>query len=333
VDARTSMAGTFGQQNQPSGQGESSGSEAGSPAPEEGEEDERRDEKSWTPAAKAQHWKRFDRIAQSWERRFSETAADCFEQERRDLLALLSAAKQKAQQEKATVNWSTYEEEVRDYLNQAGALWRKTFLPLVKGIVADQGREWAALLGMQFDIRNLEAEAWFESYLFDFWKDDIGLTTRKDIGDVLQTAQREGWSVPNMQKALGQLFDAYIKNERIDCTVDDLQPWERWFCERQPAHRTELIARTETMKSYNASSQKLFSDWGVQQKEWLTTLDGRERDSHREVNGKVLPIQDAFMVGGQRMMYPGDPNGGVAEVANCRCTLLPVIPETLGVTP
>jgi uncharacterized protein with gpF-like domain len=290
-----------------------------------------RQSKGWSPEAKARHWKRFDRIAASWEPKFEDAARRVFEKEKRDLLALLSTVKEDARRKKQTINWNTYAEEVEEYLAAAGDEWREAFIPLVKGVVEDQGAEWAAVMGMQFDVQNLEAIGWFDNYMFDFWKDDIGLTTRQDIGDVLQTAQREGWTVPEMSKSLNTLFDTYIKNERIDCDRDpeELAPWERWFCERRPAYRTRLIARSETMKSYNAGTHVTFNEFGVREKEWLTTLDGRQRLDHEEVNGDVVAIQDSFTVGGQAMMYPGDPQGGAAQVANCRCTLLPVIPENI----
>jgi hypothetical protein len=90
IDARTAPAQMPFGQNKPPAEpsGERGDTEAGAPAGDEDEEEERRDEKAWTPGAKAQHWKRFDRIAQSWERKFTQAAADVFEQERRDLLAL-----------------------------------------------------------------------------------------------------------------------------------------------------------------------------------------------------------------------------------------------------
>jgi len=313
---------------------ESGDTEAGSPAAEEDEEEERQEGKGWTLDAKAQHWKRFDRIAQSWERKFADAAADVFEKEKRDLLALLSVVKQKAQQEKATVNWSTYDEEVMDYLRQAGDDWRSAFLPLVKGVVTAQGEEWAAMLGMQFNVQNLEAIGWFDGYLIDFAQ-PIMDTTNKDIVDMLQTAQREGWSIPDMQKSMAQLFDTYIKNERVDCRAENLTAWQKWFCDRQPAYRTEMIARTETMRSSNAGTERLYADWGIKKKEWLSTLDNRVRTlentggktDHRIVNGQVRAVQDSFTVGGEQLRYPGDPSGQPWNTINCRCTTIPVLEE------
>ena len=55
------------------------------------------------------------------------------------------------------------------------------------------------------------------------------------------------------------------------------------------------------------------------QKEWLSTLDGRTRHSHRQMDRQVAPLDEKFENG---LMYPGDPKGRPEEVYNCRCTLI-----------
>jgi hypothetical protein len=40
----------------------------------------------------------------------------------------------------------------------------------------------------------------------------------------------------------------------------------------------------------------------------------------------VQPIDKPFDVGGEQLMYPGDPDGGSpGNTINCRCTVLPVM--------
>lgn len=55
------------------------------------------------------------------------------------------------------------------------------------------------------------------------------------------------------------------------------------------------------------------------QKEWLATLDGRTRDSHQMMDGRVAKLEDKFQNG---CRYPGDPQGPPREVYNCRCTMV-----------
>jgi hypothetical protein len=39
-------------------------------------------------------------------------------------------------------------------------------------------------------------------------------------------------------------------------------------------------------------------------------------------SGQAVGLEESFLVGGYRLKFPGDPAGPVAEVANCRCTMM-----------
>lgn len=54
-------------------------------------------------------------------------------------------------------------------------------------------------------------------------------------------------------------------------------------------------------------------------KQWDSTLDGRTRESHAQVDGEIRELDKRFSNG---LMFPGDPSGGADEVVNCRCALL-----------
>lgn len=58
---------------------------------------------------------------------------------------------------------------------------------------------------------------------------------------------------------------------------------------------------------------------GVASKTWVTAGDERVRDTHAEADGQTVPIDQPFDVGGEQLMYPGDPNGSLEETINCRC--------------
>lgn len=96
--------------------------------------------------------------------------------------------------------------------------------------------------------------------------------------------------------------------------------------------RAMTIARTETHKAANVSqftrAEMAATDSGLDvQIEWISTNDGRVRDSHRSVNGKIIPMGESFNVNGSKMKYPSDPSGGAANVINCRCVLGYHVPE------
>lgn len=54
-------------------------------------------------------------------------------------------------------------------------------------------------------------------------------------------------------------------------------------------------------------------------KQWDATLDGRTRDSHRQVDGESREIEERFSNG---LLYPCEAGQAAAEVINCRCVAL-----------
>lgn len=84
-----------------------------------------------------------------------------------------------------------------------------------------------------------------------------------------------------------------------------------------------LYARTAMTSAQNAGRverMKEAEEMGIKvQKQWMSTLDSRTRDSHRDMDGEIADTDEEFSNG---LKYPGDPNGNPREVYNCRCTLV-----------
>lgn len=60
---------------------------------------------------------------------------------------------------------------------------------------------------------------------------------------------------------------------------------------------------------------------GKTRKVWITEADDKVRDTHSEVHGEDIPINDYFLVGNSYMLFPGDISAGAEdkEIINCRC--------------
>lgn len=91
--------------------------------------------------------------------------------------------------------------------------------------------------------------------------------------------------------------------------------------------RARLIAQTETTRHRNSSAlaHGLLSEKNGRRdllKRWQTTMDGRERTAHELANNDVQPLGQPFIVDGEAMLFPGDPNGSPDNVCNCRCDLI-----------
>lgn len=56
----------------------------------------------------------------------------------------------------------------------------------------------------------------------------------------------------------------------------------------------------------------------IQKKVWIATPDEHTRESHLEIDGEEVDIDEPFSNG---LMYPADPSGEPEEVYNCRCSM------------
>ena len=86
--------------------------------------------------------------------------------------------------------------------------------------------------------------------------------------------------------------------------------------------RSLVIARTESTKAANHGINEgaKSSDYEVA-KFWINTKDKRTRRTHLAMTNERIEINQPFIVGGIKMMYPGDPSATAAEVVNCRCVM------------
>jgi len=90
------------------------------------------------------------------------------------------------------------------------------------------------------------------------------------------------------------------------------------------ANRARVIAQTETNRHYNSSllAHALLverEDGGTWTKEWQTLTDNKERPEHHAADHQKVPLNQPYVVGGEPLMFPGDPLGMPHNVINCRC--------------
>ncbi len=117
-------------------------------------------------------------------------------------------------------------------------------------------------------------------------------------------------------------------------SIPDLAKRIQSVVKRDEAWSTR-IARTETGRVINGAKQdvaKKGTELGFRMlKRWVATNEpGRTRDEHLEADGQIVPADKPFIVGGEELMYPGDPNGSAWNVINCRCTMVTYVDRTAG---
>ena len=93
-------------------------------------------------------------------------------------------------------------------------------------------------------------------------------------------------------------------------------------------YEARRIATTETAAAYGYSRNKGMVAAGVTHKSWLSNHGPHVRPAHRAAEAeygkpdKAIPINTPFIVGGEALMYPGDPKGSAGNVINCHCIQL-----------
>jgi hypothetical protein len=84
--------------------------------------------------------------------------------------------------------------------------------------------------------------------------------------------------------------------------------------------RANRIARTEIVTASSHSRLLAAKETGLElKKEWITTIDGRERDAHRSADGQIVDLDEKYTVGGEKVRYPSDPTASAKNRINCRC--------------
>lgn len=186
--------------------------------------------------------------------------------------------------------------------------WEKRFRDvgreLIKIAVAVNGLrllEEMPGVAVSFDIDNPRAVAWIKNKVFRFAY-EVNQTTENDLRRTLKAALDGGSTVAQIKKEVQRIF-GYAEG-----------------------FRNERIARTETISATNYGALEAIKQSGIVdvKKEWIATLDNRTRESHADIDGEAVGIDDVFSNG---LQFPGDPDGEAEEVINCRCTIVHIFPE------
>lgn len=174
----------------------------------------------------------------------------------------------------------------------------------------------------------------YMAYTIERVAGDIGFTLFDE-----QTVRRLIVEQPNLmpnypaQKAVKRGIDLAWGKKQITASVtsgilqghgvkqvaDDLQKRIETM-NRESAVRTARTALTGAENAGRLDSLGAAKKRGIDvQKEWVATMDGRTRHSHRMVDGEIVDQDKKFSNG---LRYPGDPAGPGREVYNCRCAMI-----------
>lgn len=85
--------------------------------------------------------------------------------------------------------------------------------------------------------------------------------------------------------------------------------------------REVRITRTAGHSAAYQSHRDAAKEAGLEivSRKWLTAKDDRVRPDHVAASGQEQQGTVPFIVGGERLQFPGDPNGSPKQIINCRC--------------
>lgn len=240
-----------------------------------------------------QHWERRLTMLERWEQRFAEDLAPLMEQQRQDILdGLVSGGR-------AVREIDVSQPFDRDKWIRA---FQTTMRPLVQDIIREQANIAKDELGLAFafDVQDPRVIRAMERQLQRF-AEEVNRTT----WDALKVSLAEGI---DGGETIGQLA------ERVDAIMVD-----------RIRSSKEAIARTEVTAASTIGTQESWRQSGVVTgKEWISAMDNRTRDTHRNAHGQTVGLDDLFTVGSATGSGPGMMSSA-AESVNCRCSIVAVL--------
>lgn len=162
------------------------------------------------------------------------------------------------------------------------------------------------------NVKDFDTE--FETRLDTYIENNVGTlvtnineNTRNKIQSVIGDSFDTGQSIPQTGNAL--------RNTLIGMGV----------------YRANLIARTEVHRTASFANEIAAESMGIAgtKKEWVAVRDARTRVAHLIASGQKVGLEEPFIVGGERLKYPGDPAGSPGNTINCRCVSIYTTPDFL----
>jgi hypothetical protein len=120
-----------------------------------------------------------------------------------------------------------------------------------------------------------------------------------------------------------QLNTAITEGTEAGETMEDLSDRVRGVFNNLTKYESKRIAMTETGMAFNFSRHETMTEAGVELKSWLSSHGPNVRSAHaaaeEDYGDSPIPMGEPFVVGGEELMYPGDPDGSAENVINCQC--------------
>lgn len=138
----------------------------------------------------------------------------------------------------------------------------------------------------------------------------------------VQIAKDQKWNQRRMRSAVLQ---SAIKGESIPKLAKRLQNIVGMNRNSSVRNARTLMTGSHNMGKLDMAYEAI--DMGINVKKvWIATNDDRTRESHMEIDGVTIPVDEPFVLQNMdgtksELMYPADPDGDPEQVYNCRCSM------------
>jgi len=248
-------------------------------------------------------WQAYERKLSAYESDFATDIRGYFRKQKERLLEKLEKDISIPRNIRELSDWFDWEEELREMWN--------ALTPSMENIYGRIGDSELDDLGikLQFDMENPKVRD-FLRLKYNTAFPNITETTRKTMEDILAKASTEGWTMNQIQDEIASTFNNWILGEPNTLS------------------RSLRIARTEMNGVMQSATNEAWEQSDVVKGGVWMVADSDAREAHLAADGQFAELGQPFDVGGEALMFPGDPNGSAGNIINCRCGRNAVLKET-----
>ena len=152
-----------------------------------------------------------------------------------------------------------------------------------------------------------------QARLLDAVQDTVAEVTRAAVVGAWSTEQRALALARALDPRTGGYTETLTPPGEQNVLTQNGMSWEA---------RVQQLARTEATAAQSVLTLDAAAVAGYPSKRWVAHHDELVRPSHLAADGQTVPLSSHFTVDGDSLLYPGDPAGSIAEIANCRCVLV-----------
>jgi hypothetical protein len=132
-------------------------------------------------------------------------------------------------------------------------------------------------------------------------------------------------SMKTVDKLNGALMQNVIGSKPLSETITDVQK----ILGGTPRSRAMTVAYTEIGRTYSVAQDDALQQAGAVvpdlRKRWLKSGKLHPRVAHVQAHNQIVRYDEPYLVDGEKLMFPRDPDGSAANTINCGCHSIPVV--------